>query len=174
MMRKVTTIFNALLPVLYIAAIGLALLINSEDETLFVILGIYLLIGVLFPCLLFIGSTDTSRKFLASSNIWILAGNLLLLCVEIIYWFIVWNETRIAEANGAMGGGLALFLLIVLYIPHWITYLFSRIAAAITCRRALQGISTGNIYALHMLLHLLPFTDLLSALWVYRTVKKEI
>ena len=170
-MKKASTILTAMLPVMYLMAIGLSIVINPNDETLFLILGSYMLIGLLLPCLLFLFTAQAARKFLSIGNIWIIVGNLVLFIAEIVYWLIALKETQIAEANGAMGGGLGLVLLIILYLPHWITYLCSRIVVSINCHRASKGICAQEIRALHALLHLLPVTDLASAIWIHYKVK---
>ena len=172
-MKKASTILTAMLPVMYLMAIGLSIVINPNDETLFLILGSYMLIGLLLPCLLFLFTAQAERKFLSIGNIWIIVGNLVLFIAEIVYWLIALKETQIAEANGAMGGGLGLVLLIILYLPHWITYLCSRIVVSINSHRALKDICAQGIRALHAFLHMIPVLDLVSAIWVHWKVKME-
>ena len=173
-MKKTIVWLNALLPVIYLMAIVLSILINPEDETLFLILGVYAFIGLLFPCLLPLLTSNASRKFLATANLWICISNLSLLMAQGIYWFIVLEETRKATANGAMGGGLGLVVLILLYLPHWASYFVTRIACAVNCARILRHKSYYNHnYILYALMHLLPITDLISAMLVLRQVKKQ-
>lgn len=172
-MKRALITLTALLPAFYLLTIGLCLLINPEDETLFFLLGVYILIGLLLPCLLGFFTRDADTKLLALGNIWMAAGNVTLLMAEIIYWVVLFHQNRIAEENGAWGGGLGLVLILILYLPHWISYFFTHIAMSINCNSALRGICSKSVKAAHVILHLLPASDLISAIWVYRCVKKH-
>lgn len=171
-MKKLLAILTALLPVIYVITMQIVSQVQMGDDGFFAVLGIYLLIGLMFPILFSIASTKACKRFLAISNVWIYCANLALMIAEIVFWLIRFEENRIAEQNGAMEGGLGLVLLILfVYMPHWLSYLISRIVGAIHCERTLKGICGGGARALLTLFQLLPVTDLLSALWVYRKVR---
>lgn len=165
-MKKLSAALVALLPLVYVAAMWSSIKIRISDEQFFGILGVYALIGFLFPVIFSISSAKSARKFKAISNVWFYAGNLILLIAEIVYWFIQYEEVLIAERNGGMEGGLGLALLIIIYLPHWFTYLFTRIAGAISCARTLNGVCGGDAKIFHILLQLFPIFDLISAIWV--------
>ena len=172
-MKKAIVWLNALLPVMYLMMIGICILINPNDEMLFFILGIYSLIGLLLPGLLALLTANTSNRLLATGNLWIAISNLSLLAAQAIYWFTRLIEIQIAAANGAMEGGLELVVLILLYLPHWVSYFLARIACAINCVRVLLHKSNNANYILYALMHLLPITDLIGAMLVLRQVKKQ-
>lgn len=165
-MKKIASILVALLPLIYVGTMVTISKNRVTDEQLFVILGVYTLMGFLFPIFFSTASKKAERRFLAVSNVWFYAGNLVLLVAQIIYWLIRFEENRIAEQNGAIEGGLGLFLLIVLFLPHWISYLFTRVAGAVSCSRALKGVCRQEVRILHTILQLFIVTDLLSAIWV--------
>lgn len=170
-MKKTFAVLTALLPLIYAGAMQTMAMGNAEDEVLFAVLGVFLLIGFLFPLLFMIASAKAESKFLAICNLWFYAGNLLLFAAEAVLWLIRLNEVRIAEQNGAVEGGLGLALLIVIYLPHWISYLWVRVFGAIGTSRALTGKCSNLCRACHMLLQLVPLTDLVSAIWVLGKVK---
>ena len=172
-MKKAIVWFNALLPIFYLMMIGLCILIDVEDEPLFIIFGIYLFIGLLLPCLLILLTSNLSTKFLAAGNLWISISNLSVLTAQVIYWLISLKETQIAEANGAMGGGLGLVLLILIYLPFWASYFIARIACTVNCVRILRRKAGKNDYVLYAIMHLLPITDLISAIIVLFHTKKQ-
>lgn len=172
-MKKIASIFVALLPLIYVGTMVTISKIRVTDEQLFLILGAYTLIGFLFPIFFSIVSAKVERRFLAVSNVCFYAGNLVLLVAQIIYWLIRFEENHIAEQNGGMEGGLGLFLLIILFLPHWISYLFTRIAGAVSCNRALRGVCSQEARILHTFLQLFIVADLLSALWVYCKLRRH-
>ena len=105
------------------------------------------------------------------TNLWVIGGNLLLYTAEII-WLIVQAIDVLKQAqNGAMEGGLGIFLLIVLYLPHWINYLVCRIVAAVQCCRGLKGICSSGKAGIYAILHIFPVLDIISAILVLRKVK---
>ncbi len=171
-MKKVAFIATALLPVVYAFLIGLAALSDLNDDPLFIALGIYIFIGLILSCLTAVWGAKMDAKAIAVGNIWLFGVNLAFFIGEVILWLVQLEEVRIAEQNGAMGGGLGLLLLIILYIPHWATYCFSHVAGAVGCARALKGRCGDGAKLLHCFLHLFPVTDLASAIWVYRKVKQ--
>ena len=65
------------------------------------------------------------------------------------------------------------FLLILIYLPHWFSYLLTHITGTINCVRTLHGICSGGVCAFHTLLQLLPVTDLVSACWIAHLVKRK-
>lgn len=171
-MRKAVTILTGLLPVIYAGMIGLMICFDLGDEALFAVMGIYTLLGLVLPIALSALTVKAEPEFLASGNIWCYSINLVLFLAEVIFWLVRAEQNRIAEQNGAMEGGLGLVLLILVYLPHWVSYLATRLAGAISCARSLHGSSRAGIKALHIILQLFPGTDLISALWVQRSIKK--
>ncbi len=170
-MKKLFAALTALLPVIYTTSMLLLAFLGAEDEALFAVLGIYLMIGFLFPLAFYLLTAHSKRKFLAVANLWFYAGNLLLLAAEALIWFYQANEVRIAEQNGAMEGGLGLALLIFLYLPHWITYLWVRIFGSLNTSKVLTDICNNTTKTVNMLLQLFPVSDLLSAIWVLGKAK---
>lgn len=167
-MKKLSATLVALLPLIYISAMACMHTIRISDEVFFGILGVYTLLGFLFPTLFSILNAKAERSFLTVCNVWFYAGNLALFVAQTVHWFIQLEEVRIAEQNGAMEGGLGLFLTVIfLYLPHWLSYLFTRIAGSVSCSRALKGICRQEVRIMHTVLQLFVLTDLLSAIWVY-------
>lgn len=169
-MKKLFAVLTALLPAVYLIGIGLAAVNGAQDEALFRILGILLLIGFLFPVWFAFLAAKADKKFLAVCNLWFYGGNLFLFAVEIALWIHRLIENRIAEQSGAVEGGLVLVLLFILYLPHWINYLVVRIVGAVSTARTLKGVSGENTRMAHTFLQLIPAADLLSAIWVLRKV----
>jgi hypothetical protein len=172
-MKKTIVVLCALLPVIYVLSLLFLFLQDASDAPLLTFMIIYCVAAAVLHVLFCILTATSERKFLAACNIWLHVGNLLLFIFEAVYWFVQLEQTRIAEQNGAMGGGLGLVLLILLYLPHWFSYFLTHITATINCSRTLQGICTGGVCALLAGLQLLPVTDILSAGWVLRIVKSN-
>lgn len=165
-MKKLFAILFSLIPAIYAVGVAVFLYLMPEDEVLFAVLGGIVVLSIVFAighCSL---SKNAERKFLASINVWGIVGNLLLFADEVTWWIYSYVQVRIAEQNGGMEGGLGLFLLIIVYMPHWISYLICRITAAINCQRILDGICSSAVRSAHTLLHIFPITDLISAIWV--------
>lgn len=172
-MKKTVTILTGLLPVIYAGMIGLLIFVNPQDEMLFALMGLYTLLGLVAPIMFSAVTTKAERTFLAVSNVWFYGVNLLFFLAEIIFWLVRLEQNRIAEQNGAMEGGLGLVLLILIYLPHWISYLVTRLAGSVSCERSLRGICGESVKALHIILQLFPGADLISAVWVLRRAKME-
>lgn len=170
-MKKTLAILTALLPAVYAASVEISASFRVEDEALFTIFGILLLIGFLFPVWFAFLTAKADKKFLAVCNLWFYGGNLLLFAYEIVLWCIRYQEERIAAQNGAMEGGLGLALLILLYLPHWTNYLVVRIVGAVSTGRILTGICEKRTRANLTDLQLLPVADFISAILVLRKVK---
>ena len=110
-MKKVFAVLTALLPAVYLVSIGLSAVYGAEDKALFTILGLLLVIGFLLPVWFAFLAANADKKFLAVCNLWFYGGNLFLFATEIALWIHSYIENRIAAQNGAMEGGLVLFLL---------------------------------------------------------------
>jgi hypothetical protein len=172
-MKKVLLVLMPLLPVFYVLTILGLFLLDVNDEQLFVALGGYIVIP-LAATILHCWLTSNSASYpLTLSNMWAYISNLALFLFEAVYWVKTLIEVRIAEQNGAMGGGLGLVLLILLYLPHWVSYSLTHVAGAIGCSRVLQDKCTPGVRICHILLQLFPFTDLISEIWVLNRVKKQ-
>ena len=169
-MKKAFLILLPLLPLIYVLSIAGLFFLDSNDEQLFAVLGCYIFLSLVLTICGCTRTKNTPFIMLARSNVWAAVSNLILFLAEGVYWIISLNQIKIAEANGAMEGGLMLLLLILLYLPHWISYLLTRIAGAVNCVRILRSDSN---YMLHALMHLLPVTDLISAIIVLYQVKKQ-
>lgn len=170
-MKKVFGILTALIPVIYVFGMVLFLYLMPEDEVLLLVLGGTVLLSLTF-C---IGYGTSSQKadslYLAQMNLWIIGGNLVLFAAEIIWLVVSSIQVHIATQQGGMEGGLGIFLLIILYLPSWISYLICRFTAAACCFDALKEKAGNSARTLHTTLHLFPLLDMISAIWVYRKVK---
>ena len=170
-MKKLFGILTALIPAIYVCGLVLFLYLMPEDEVLFAVLGGIILLSLIF-C---IGYGTTSHKadslYLAKMNMWIIGGNLLLFAAEIAWLIISMIQVHIATQQGGMEGGLGIFLLIIFFLPSWISYLICRFTAAVCCFDALNGKVSNSAKTLHTILHLFTISDMISAVWVYRKVK---
>ena len=171
-MKKLFAVLYVLIPVFYAAGMLACLYSMPEDEVLFTLLGGIIVLSFVSCIAYSILSANAKRQFLAITNIGSISCNLLLFAAEITWLVISYIQVRIAEQNGGMEGGLGIVLLIVIYMPHWISYLICRITASINCSRALKGISSSSASIIHSILHLFPITDLISAVLVLQRVNR--
>lgn len=170
-MKKLFAVLVTLIPALYVAGMALFLYIMPEDEVLFAVLGGTVVLSIVLCAFYSVYSKSADKQSLAVTNIWIVAGNLLLFAAELIWLIIQTVRVNIGAQNGELEGGLGIFLLIIFYLPHWISYFVCRCTAAICCQRALRGITGSTTKTIHVLLHLFPVLDLCSAIWVLWKVK---
>ena len=170
-MRKVFNVLIASIPLLYVAAVFAMVYIMPEDDTLFLILGSIFVLSILFCICYSINSKNNDPQALAVTNIWVIAGNLLLFTAEIIWLIIQTIDVQKQAQSGAMEGGLGIVLLMILYLPHWINYLVCRITAAVHCCRALQGICSSGHAGIYAILHIFPVLDIISSILVLKKVK---
>lgn len=171
-MKKTLSVLTALLPVMYVLSLVMLFLLDAADDPLFTVMIGYCIAATVLHILFCTHTAKAEPSFLAVSNVWLYAWNLALFLFEIVYWLVQLEQTRIAEQNGAIGGGLGLVLLILIYLPHWFSYLLTHITGAISCERTLQGICGGGVRAANAFLQLIPITDLVSAVWVLSRVRK--
>ena len=169
-MKKVFAVLTALIPAVYLIGLGISASVGAEDAALFALLGVKLILGFLLPVWYAVITANADKKFLAVCNLWFYGGNLFLFAIEIALWIHSYIENRIAAQNGAMEGGLLLFLLILVYLPHWANYLVVRIVGSVSTGRILSGICEKRCRLIHMDLQLLPVADLISAILVLRKV----
>jgi hypothetical protein len=142
-----------------------------EDEVLFLVLGGTVLLSLAF-CIGYGTSTQKADSlYLVKMNLLIISGNLILFTAEIIWLIVSSIQVHIATQQGAMEGGLGIFLQIILYLPSWISYLICRFTAASCCFDALKGTVESGTRTLHTIAHLFPVLDMVSAIWVYSKVK---
>lgn len=172
-MKKTVLILTGTLPFVYWGMIGLLMLTDADDEMLFGMMGLYTLMGIVLPILFSHLTAKADRRFLAVSNLWLYGGNLAVFLAEAIFWLVRLKENRIAAENGGMEGGLVLVLLILIYFPHWISYVATRLAGAVNCERSLQGICRGCVRSANTLLQLIPGADVISAIWVLRRITRQ-
>ena len=172
-MKKVLAAVMGLLPAVYLLCLGLSFLLDSQDEPLLVMMLGYCAAALAIHIAYSARTARSSRRFQAVSNLWICSVNFAFLLAEIILWLVQLRGVRLAEAEGAMGGGLGLLLLIILYLPHWFSYFLTRIVSTVSCYRALQGIVPVNARLVFSLLQLIPGADVISAVLVLRRVKKS-
>lgn len=170
-MRKVFNILVALIPAMYLGGMAAFLYIMPEDEVLFAVLAGTILLSMLLCIAYSVNSPQQDKKALCITNLWIIGGNLLLFLAEIIWLIVSSIQVHIATQNGGMEGGLGLFLLIIFYMPHWISYLICRITAAVHCCRALRGICSSGQAGIYAILHIIPVLDIVSASLVLKRVK---
>ena len=169
-MKRFITLLTSLLPVIYAGSMQISAAVGAEDQTLFSLLCGFLLLSFLLPVIYTFITSRAERKFLAVNNLWFYAGNLTVFVCEIAIWLIRLHENQIAAQNGATEGGLGLFLLILLFLPHWISYLCVRIAGVVSTARILKDICAEKVRVLHICLQVFPGADLISAIWVLRKV----
>ena len=172
-MKKSIALLTALLPVIYAGIMQLSAALGTEDHIFLPLLFGFLVLGFLLPVIYAFIATRADRKFLAVSNLWFYVGNLTVFAYEIALWLIRFHENHIAEQNGATEGGLGLFLLILLFLPHWISYLCVRIAGAVSTARILKDLCADKVRVLHICLQVFPCADLISAIWVLRKVTRS-
>jgi hypothetical protein len=170
-MRKVFNVLIASIPLLYIAAVIAMVYIMPENDALFLILGGVFLLSIVFCIGYSVNNKDSDPVTIATTNLWVIGGNLLLFAAEIIWLIMQAIDVQIQTQNGAMEGGLGIFLLIILYLPHWINYFICRLTAAVHCCRALHGICTSGQSGIYAVLHIFPVLDIISAIIVLRKVK---
>lgn len=170
-MKRISATVTAALPLVYAAAVLAMFVFRAGDDTLFSMLGGFLLLGAVANICYCVTASKADAHFIAVSNLRCLIDNLIIHIGQIIWLVIYTVNTMEAEKNGAMEGGLGVFLLMLLFIPHWLTYLMTRIACAVLCNRALKSVyCSSGVRTLHVILHLLPIADCISAGWVLRTV----
>ncbi len=157
-MRKVTPIFTAFLPLGYVCVTAIPFLFQIDSDIL--ALGIpclYSLIALVI-CILY-GLSGVNKNLavkLAALPVDIgIAGYFLYYCIE----------TAKASAEGAMGGGLGVFLLILLLLPYLSLRFFQAVSSTVICYRTAK-----NSRGLHCLLHLLPIADIVSAAIVHKSL----
>ena len=172
-MQKILSNVFAAMPLIYTASLLSFTQLDITDEQLFLFLAVYILAALLLAILYAASSANVPVDQTARSSIWHYSTNLAVWVAEIVFWCIRYVQDRIATQNGAMEGGLGLVLLIVIFLPHWLSYLFTRIAGAVCCARILRKEHTPETVTLHILLQLFPVTDLVSSIWVYRKVKQN-
>jgi hypothetical protein len=170
-MKKMLGIFTALTPAFYILTLVMLLLVDAKDGlTIFSIFGTIIL--TLIICKVYASFRHKAEiLFLAKMNLWIIGSNLLVFLAQIVIMIIVIIDVRIAEQQGAMEGGLMIVLYYFLFLPSRINYFICRITAALCARNALDETLYSHRKGIHSILHLFPFADMVSAVWVYRKVK---
>ena len=169
-LEKTLAVFMALWPVIFLAISGLFILLEL-DGALFISLIIFVLFGLVFSIAFTIRTQGAKPQFLAKSNILMLGANAAVFLAEMIWLTVSYCDVYTEESNGAMGGGLLLFLILLICAPHWLTYLFTRICAAINCYRVTKDVNADRSTILHIFAHLIPIVDLFSAILVLRKVK---
>ena len=168
--EKTLAVLMAILPLVYLAVIALFLL-TELDNALYTALSFLVLLGLILAICFATLTKGTNRKFLATANVWMLSTNAAVFLAEIIWYAVSYRDVYIEERNGAMGGGLLLFLILLICTPHWLTYLFTRVCAAINCYRVTKEVNADRSTILHIFAHLIPIVDLFSAIFVLRKVK---
>lgn len=76
-------------------------------------------------------------------------------------------ENARAAAEGAMGVGLSVFVMILFLIPYLIARISAILAQFAVCRRVVSGSNGRPKRYWHVALHLLPVADVVSAFAVY-------
>ena len=171
-MKKLFAILTALTPAFYILTLVIEFQVDAKDGlTIISILATIVL--TLIICKVYASFRHKAEiLFLAKMNLWIIGSNLLVFLAQIVIMVIVIIDVRIAEQQGAMEGGLMIVLYYFLFLPSRINYLICRITAALCARNALDETLYSHRKGIHSILHLFPFADMASAIWVYRTVKR--
>lgn len=170
-MKKVFAPLVALIPVFYVLLFALFVLIDPSDNVLLGIYVAFLVASVLASILFAVFAGAHSRKSLALYNILFAAGNLLILIGQIVYWYAKLAEINGATENQPAEGLLLFFVLLIFYIPHWVSYGIVRIVGMVANWRTLRGICPNGINALHTALHFFPLADLISSVIVLLRVR---
>ena len=170
-MKKLFAILTALTPAFYILTLVILFQVDAKDGlTIISILATIVL--TLIICKVYASFRHKAEiLFLAKMNLWIIGSNLLIFLAQIVIMVIVIIDVRIAEQQGAMEGGLMIVLYYFLFLPSRINYLICRITAALCARNALDETLYSHRKGIHSILHLFPFADMGSAVWVYSKVK---
>lgn len=170
-MKRLFAILTALTPAFYILTLVILFQVDAKDGlTIISILATIVL--TLIICKVYASFRHQAEiLFLAKMNLWIIGSNLLVFLAQIMIMVIVIIDVRIAEQQGAMEGGLMIVLYYFLFLPSRINYLICRITAALCARNALDETLYSHRKGIHSILHLFPFADMVSAVWVYRKVK---
>ena len=99
---------------------------------------------------------------------------------DILVWgvlLVMWIETYIAASKGAMGIGMSNLIMLIIAVPYGVMRLIMIWSAAAVCKEVLTQpaadyqipVSTANF---HIFLHLLPVTDIISAILVNRKLNE--
>ncbi len=163
-MRRIPSILVALLPYGYVVPIALALFFDMDTPGFsaydpFGFLFLYMIFGILLSLIYAFGKHN--------GNLLIRACALPVDLSALGYFIYKCIEVRIAAANGAFEGELAIFLLGLLLAPYILMRIVTNCATAAACAR-----STDQKCYLHPLLHLVPIAGLFSAGIVHRKLHK--
>lgn len=170
-MKKLSPYLTALLPLLYLVMVGLMCLVDASDSVLIGVFLIYMVLSMLFTTVFSHYIDCYPRAKLAQYDFLFSLGNLLLFLAEVVYWLVQRTLMLEQAQNGATEGSLILLLLIILYLPHWVSYFMVRVIGIISCNRMLNGICSRGTKTLHTICHFFPATDLMSSLWVLHKIK---
>ncbi len=156
----VLSILMLLLPAGFAASLAALFLLQVDSDAL--ILGVPYLYGLLALVVCILYACAGKNK-----NLLIKLGSLPVDIGIAAYFIKYCMDTAQAADSGAMGGGLGIFLLVLLLLP----YVFFRIAMGISCARVCAK-TVSEHKTLHILLHLIPIADIVSAFLVYRNASK--
>ncbi len=170
-MKKLSPYLIAILPLLYLAMIDLLYLVDASVSALIGVFLIYMVLSMLFTTAFSHYIDCYPRAKLAQYDFLFSLENFLLFLAEVVYW-LVQRALMLEQAqNGATEGGLILLLLIILYLPHWVSYFMIRVIGIISCNRMLSGICSKGTKTVHAICHFFPATDVISSLLVLRKIK---
>ncbi len=178
-MRKICSISFLLIPYLYFLGLGTMALFQPEgDLYLSVLLALPPVLNLIFSVLYAIFSCrkrEDPRK-VAFSNMMqkctAIAADVAVLAVGIAVNLRYAQLPEDSSFGEALGAAIGMILILILMIPYGIIRINSLISCAVvgTVTAKRNGV---RLPFLHMLLHLIPVADLISAVIVYKNVKKH-
>lgn len=183
-MKKLPHRLLILCPYLYTAVMALLFVLGltykrmDSDDLIFLTIGIFMLLSLIL-CALHLLTVFTgeghSPLALAKMNLQMKLFYLPAVVMAVIVLTASIISTNRSTADGAMGGGLAIFLWCLLLLPIFLHGFLQLIAGAIVCGKldemTRQNASPQGIGWYHVLLHLLPVGDLFSAWRVHRKLQ---
>ena len=140
---------------------------RSADEWIFGFAGVYVLLSLI---LAIVYSFCGRKRRLSGWSIAAKAVSTLFSAAMLVWLVSTWVAADIATQNGAMEAFLGVFLQILLLLPWLMADGFLRISLAVRCSYMIKP--AEKISRLHILWHLIPVADVISAIFVHRQLKK--
>ncbi len=156
-MRRLLSILLALLPYGYIGGLIGMLLLDLDSDT--ILFGFFQLFLLCSGVVIFLYGL-MQRK---NPNLWVKLSAVPADLLAMIFTVLKIQENIEAHNGGAMSVGLSILALIIFLIPYVICRFCTMISCAVVCARTLK-----ESKILHILLHLIPGADLISAAMVHK------
>ncbi len=156
-MRRLLSILLALLPYGYIGGLMCMLLLDIDSDA--ILFGFFQLFLIFSGAIMVLYAVYQKNQ----SNLWIKLSAIPADAFAIVFTVLKIQENIEAHNGGAMGVGLSIFALIIFLIPYVICRFCTMISCAVVC-----GKSLNERKILHIILHLIPGADLISAAIVHK------